>query len=49
MDAYLADFDALRKTSADGNALRDAMFAKYSDPRRAGMLLAYGAQAAYRR
>lgn len=48
MDAYLADFDALRKTSADGNALRDAMFAKYSN---LGVptLLAYSAQVAYKR
>ena len=48
MDAYLSDFDALRKTSADGAALRDAMLAKYSNLG-VPMLLQFGAQAAYRR
>ncbi len=48
MDAYLTDFDALRKTSADGAALRDAMLAKYSNLG-VPMLLAYGAQVAYRK
>jgi glyoxylase-like metal-dependent hydrolase (beta-lactamase superfamily II) len=48
MDGYLADFDALRKTSADGAALRDAMLAKYSNLG-VPMLLAYGAQGAYRK
>ncbi len=48
MDAYLADFDALRKTSTDGAALRDAMLAKYSNLGVPG-LLAYSAQVAYRK
>ena len=48
MDDYLADFDALRKTSADGNALRTAMLAKYPDLA-VTLLIGASAQMAYRK
>jgi glyoxylase-like metal-dependent hydrolase (beta-lactamase superfamily II) len=48
MDGYLSDFDSLRKTSADGNALRDAMLAKYPDLA-VPLLLNYSAQMAFRK
>jgi glyoxylase-like metal-dependent hydrolase (beta-lactamase superfamily II) len=46
MQAYLTDFDALRKTSADGKQLAAAMEAKYPDVGVA-MLLRYGARMAF--
>jgi glyoxylase-like metal-dependent hydrolase (beta-lactamase superfamily II) len=46
MDRYLADFDALRKTSANPPALFEAMKQKYPDHAVAG-LLRYGAQVAF--
>jgi glyoxylase-like metal-dependent hydrolase (beta-lactamase superfamily II) len=48
MDSYLADFDLLRKTSADANALRTAMLAKYPDLAVA-VLINFSAQMAYRK
>ena len=48
MDAYLADFDSFRKTSADGNALRTAMVTKYPDLA-VGVLINFSAQMAYRK
>jgi glyoxylase-like metal-dependent hydrolase (beta-lactamase superfamily II) len=46
MDRYLRDFDALRKTAAGPEALRDAMLARYPDLAVRG-LLAYGARVAF--
>ena len=48
MDHYLTDFDAIRKSAADGAALRDAMLRKYPDLAIPG-LLAYSAQVAFRK
>ena len=48
MDSYLADFDLLRKTSADANALRTAMLAKYPDLAVA-VLINFSAQMSYRK
>ena len=48
MDQYLADFDSLRKTSANGDELRTAMLQKYPDLAVRG-LLAFGARAAYQK
>jgi len=47
MDRYLADFDSLRKTSADGPALYAAMQAKYPDYAVSG-LLRYASMLAFR-
>jgi glyoxylase-like metal-dependent hydrolase (beta-lactamase superfamily II) len=47
MDNYLADFDALRKTSTNAEELRSAMMRKYPDLAVAG-LLAYGARVAFK-
>ena len=47
MDSYLADFDALRKTSPNAPALVQAMMAKYPDYAVVG-LLRYAAMGAYR-
>lgn len=47
MDRYLADFDALRASAANGPALFQAMKAKYPD-HAVSMLLRYAAQAAFR-
>jgi glyoxylase-like metal-dependent hydrolase (beta-lactamase superfamily II) len=46
MDRYLADFDALRKSSANGPALFQAMKAKYPN-HAVAMLLRFGAQSAF--
>ena len=47
MDRYLADFDSLRKTSANGPALYEAMQAKYPDYAVSG-LLRYASMRAFR-
>lgn len=47
MDHYLSDFDTIRKSAADGAALRDAMLNKYQHLAVLG-LLAYSAQVAFR-
>jgi len=47
MDHYLADFDSLRKTAANGPALYEAMQAKYPDYAVPG-LLRYASMLAFR-
>lgn len=47
MDRYLADFDALKKTSANGQELAAAMRAKYPDLA-VPILIQFSAQAAFR-
>jgi glyoxylase-like metal-dependent hydrolase (beta-lactamase superfamily II) len=48
MDRYLVDYDSLRKTSADGPALYQAMSAKYPDYAVSG-LLRYASMLAFRK
>ena len=48
MNSYLSDFDSIKKSAADADALRTAMLQKYPDLAVRG-LLAFGARAAFQK